>query len=147
MDSLHPKKGGTMRLIELKKLEEMAALLVEFSEDEALPPKTRCAFLRRAAGSRERRGGDLARAEQLVREALEIDPENEGVLVRLDRFHPKPDYLIGVLRKRAELASDPTEAAGLYLRILLLYTEIGDSKGARATFALLRDLLVNPETG
>jgi tetratricopeptide (TPR) repeat protein len=94
--------------------------------------------LLRLAGVFESDLGELQRAEEVLTQILEEQPQDGAALAFLDRIHDKQgnfEQLPDVLRRRIAITDDSKELVGLHLRLGKVLAEVLDnSEGAIASY-------------
>ena len=82
--------------------------------------------------------GELQRAEEVLGQILEEQPQDGAALAFLDRIHDKQgnfEQLAEVLRRRIAITDDSKELVGLHLRLGKVLAEVlDDSAGAIASY-------------
>lgn len=101
---------------------------------EVVPETERGAVLSRMGGIAESSLNDLARAAELYARALELSPDEPGILDRLCEVYERSDRfkdLVVLLRSTANRETDPRRRAELYRRIARTLSDaVGNDDGA-----------------
>src|SRR6185436_9874916 len=104
----------------------------------AREPAVKRDVLLRLAGVFESDLGELQRAEEVLAQILEEQPQDGAALAFLDRIHDKQgnfEQLPEVLRRRIAITDDSKELVGLHLRLGKVLAEVlDDSPGAIASY-------------
>lgn len=119
---------------------DLPALLANLEKqlELAVTPRQRVLLLARIAEICEEEFADTDKAIASLRAVLEIDPQYASALIALTRLYRKAkrfEDLVGVLDKRAELATTPEDKRDLLAeRAETIRNDIGDAKRAAEAF-------------
>ncbi|MET0339682.1 MAG: tetratricopeptide repeat protein [Polyangiales bacterium] len=137
-----PSSGHTMEQLEVLALEqdrfpELVRLVIELAQSEADPSLSRALFLK-AAEHYATQLGDMEGAVAAYNHILEGDPTDDEVLDALDRLYRARERwheLLAILRRKAELVSDPVAKEDLLAHMADVHREkLGEAQEAIARY-------------
>ncbi|MGE0785808.1 MAG: tetratricopeptide repeat protein [Sandaracinaceae bacterium] len=126
-----PESAETLQRLELLAVEQdrfddLVTLVEEQAAATSDPDLSRALWLK-AATIHDTQRGDVDRAVRAYTQILEADPGDHEVLDWLDALYRRTERwrdLLGVVRRKAELASDPAEQEELLAQNAMIYEEM-----------------------